>query len=264
MIHPFFIGCLLAVIAIGTADAGEKQQQPLFNAADAFYDAAAMRAARKDLLRSHGDKTSVMFSADRFEWLSGDSEDALLWDMEAWYGGDINKLVVESSGVASLDGHGVEDADIQILWSRAVSPFFDFRAGLRHDFRPVALNHLAIGVVGLAPYWLEMEASVFLSEDGDLTADVDVEYEWLFSQRFALLSRTEIEAAAQAVPALSVGSGLNEISQSLRLRYALTRKAIPYVGAEWSRAFAGHANLLRAAGEETTESKLVLGINFWF
>ena len=254
---------MLLVLAAGPLFASDEELDYRFNAADAIYDPAAMRAARQNLRYEHGQVRNAMFAADRLEFVSGDNDDALHWDTEAWYGGDHEKLIVKSSGLASVTGAGLDEAEFQVLWSHAMSPFFDLRTGLRYDLEPDGLVHLVIGAVGIAPYWLELEGAVYLSADGDLTAAIDVEYEWLFTQKLALQSLTEISASAQEIKALETGSGLNEISQSLRLRYSLTRQFIPYAGLQWSRAFGGSANLLSAGGHNQSELSFIAGINFW-
>ncbi|MFN3961326.1 MAG: copper resistance protein B, partial [Parvularculaceae bacterium] len=79
------------------------------------------------------------------------------------------------------------------LWSRPIARYFDVQAGLRHDFEPGPSRTYAVaGIQGLAPYWFEVSGAVFLSEEGDLSARFEAEYEFLLTQRLVLQPRTEL------------------------------------------------------------------------
>src|SRR3546814_6019560 len=56
-------------------------------------------------------------------------------DGEAWFGGDVNRLVLKSEGEGAFNG-GVDSAEIQALYSRAINPYCNVQAGVRHDFQP--------------------------------------------------------------------------------------------------------------------------------
>lgn len=255
---------MAALFIAPVAQADDEQSDYAFNAADAFYDADAMRAARARLRGEHGAMSHTMVMADRLEYRSADSDDAILWDLESWHGNDSNKLVLKSSGTVGLTSDEVEEAELQVLWSHAVTPFFDLRTGLRYDLEPGGLAYGVIGLKGLAPYYLDVDAAAFVSTDGDLSADIDIEYEWLFTQKLALLSRTEISFSAQEIAALETGSGLTDVAQSLRLGYAISGQFTPYIGIEWVRAFGGTADYLRVAGHDVDDVLFISGINFWF
>ena len=65
-----------------------------------------------------------------------------------------------------------------------------------------------LSVEGMAPYWTEVQASAFVSNDGDLSARVELEYALFLSQRLILAPRLEVEAGAQAVRRHDLGAGL--------------------------------------------------------
>ena len=46
--------------------------------------------------------------------------------------------------------------------------------------------------MGLAPYWFEIDAAAFISEDGDASARLEAEYELRFTQRLILQPRMEL------------------------------------------------------------------------
>lgn len=178
-----------------------------------------------------------------------DDETVFSWDGEAWIGGDHNKLVFKTEGEAG-ENH-VEDAEVQLLWGRMIAPFWDLQVGVRHDVEPGNLSHVVLGVEGVAPYLFEVEAAAFLSEDGDITARAEVEYELVFTQRLIGSPYMELNLAGSEVDALEFGPGLATAEFGFQLRYEFTRKFAPYVEVSHERAFGETEDLRRAAGDET-------------
>ena len=56
-------------------------------------------------------------------------------------------------------------AELQLLYSRAVTPYFDLQAGVRQSYLDGEdRTDLVLGVQGLAPYWFEVGAAAFVSD----------------------------------------------------------------------------------------------------
>ena len=83
------------------------------------------------------------------------------------------------------------------------------------------------------------------------------------TQRAIAQPRVEVNAAVQSVPEFGVGSGLNDVVFGFRLRYEFQREQAPYVGVDWTRLFAGTADLARQVGGAVTEVALVAGLRLW-
>lgn len=234
------------------------------HAADAYFGEEAMARARADMLRMHGAVPAYRVVIDRLEAKVRDGRDAYALDAEAWYGGDIDKLWLKVDAHGDFGGE-FEGAELQALWSHAIGPFFDLQTGVRFDAGPGPDRaHLVLGVQGLAPYWIEVDAAAFLSDKGDLTARVEAEHDALITQRLILQPRIEAQFALQDIPELQIGSGLAEFSAGARLRYQVTPLFAPYVGIEYERAFGDTRRFRRLAGEETGGLSVVAGIRFWF
>ncbi|WP_426026067.1 copper resistance protein B [Brevundimonas sp. TSRC1-1] len=235
------------------------------HAADLVFGADAMAAARQTLVRENGDVRTTAVIIDRLEAGFGDDGESYLWDVQGWTGGDINRFWWKSEGEGDFGG-GLEQAELQALYSRAVTPFWDLQAGVRQDFRPDGedTTHLVLGLQGLAPYWWEIDAAAFLSTEGDLTARVEAEYDQRITQRLILQPRLEIDASASDIPELEIGSGLSSIEAGLRLRYEFRKEFAPYVGVEWSRAFGDTADYIEARGGEADDVRFVIGLKAWF
>lgn len=236
--------------------------QPL---ADRHYDAAQMAAAREQLRGEVGGQTLSGAQVERLEYRSGEGDAHWLWDAEGWFGGDIHRLKLETEGEYALATDAVEEAELQALYSRAISRYFDLQIGWRTDLEPRPRRHFAVlSVEGMAPYWTEVQASAFVSDDGDLSARVELEYALFLTQRLILAPRLEVEAGAQAVRRHDLGAGLRSFETGLRLRYEVRRQFAPYVGVSWHRALGDTADRVRDAGGEAGTLSWLAGVRLWF
>jgi copper resistance protein B len=238
---------------------GEQPRTPVPAVTDA--DRAAASFAGGHAAHDDGTYTFVLF--DRLEATDGDHGRGQAWEVQAWTGKDLDKLWLRSEG-ERVDGR-TGAADIELLYGRAISPWWDLVAGVRHDFRPgEAQGHAAIGVIGMAPYKFEVEATAYLSEAGDLSARLEVEYDTLLTNRLILQWLAEAELHGGDDPARGVGSGLSTIEAGLRLRYEIRREFAPYVGIVRERAFGGTAGLRRGQGDPVDDTLVVAGVRIWF
>ena len=232
-------------------------------AADAIWGPEAMAASRADLQRTHGDFAVFWFQGDRLETQIRDGADAYLWDIQGYYGGPTERLWFKSEGEGEW-GSAPEDAELQALYAKAVAPFWDVQAGVRHDIAGPDTTHAVIGIQGLAPYMFEVDAALFLSHRGDLTARIEAEVDQRITQRLILQPRIEANLSAQDVPELGIGAGLDQIEVGARLRYEFAREFAPYIGIEQSWRTGAGADFARARGEGTSATSFLAGIRFWF
>ena len=232
-------------------------------AADAIWGAEAMAASREELRRTHGDFPVFWFQGDRLETQVREGEDLYLWDIQGYYGGPTERLWFKSEGEGAW-GTAPDDTEVQALYARAFKPFWDVQAGIRHDIAGPDTTHAVIGVQGLAPYMFEVDAALFLSTRGDLTARIEAEVDQRITQRLILQPRIEANLSAQDIPLLGVGAGLDQIEAGARLRYEIAREFAPYIGIEQSWRTGRGADLARLRGEATSATSLLAGIRFWF
>ena len=164
-----------------------------------------------------------------------------------------------------LETGNTEEAELQLLYSRAIARFWDLQAGIRQDFRPRPTRTYGVfGVQGLAPQWFEVDVAAFVSDEGDVSARALAEYDLFVTQRLILQPLGELNFALQDVPELGVGSGLNSVELGLRLRYEIEREFAPYVGVSWTRLMGDTEDFARAEGENVEPLSLVAGIRVWF
>ena len=234
------------------------------HSADAVWGQQGMERGRNILRGEHGGMPAYKFLVDRAETQMRDGRDGYLLDMQGWYGDDIDKLWLKSE-VEGDWGRKLEHAEVQALWSHAIDPWFDLQAGVRFDPQPGPnRTHLALGIQGLAPYWWEIEGTLFLSNKGELTARAEAEYDLRITQKLNLQPRAEVDLSAEDIPELGIGSGLSEASAGLRLRYQLSPLVAPYIGVEYEHAFGDTRDFRRAEGERADSFNLVAGVSLWF
>lgn len=201
--------------------------------------------------------------AERLEWRQDSGDDSLLWDVTGWIGGDNNRLWLRSEGERQSGAAG--EGTLEAFWGRPVAVWWDLLAGVRRDFGPgTSRSYLALGVQGLAPQWLHVEATAYAGEGGQIGAGLEVQYDWLLTQRLILGARGEAVAWSEDDTPAGIASGLASGSFGLRLRYEIRREFAPYAGIEWQGLFGDTADLARAAGDHRRETSIVAGVRFWF
>lgn len=236
---------------------------PTDRAADQVYSAAAMAHSQQHL-QMHGGQNFSQVIFNLAEVQIRDGRDSYRWDGSAWYGGDINRLVLKTEGEGNI-GQSLEAAEVQALYSRAVGPYTDIQLGVRYDFKPNPSRvYAAVGFESLAPGFFDVEGALFLSNKGDLLGRLEGYYDQRITQRLILQPRAEFNFAAQDVPEIGVGSGLSTAELGLRLRYEIRREFAPYVGISYDRRFGDTARFARAEGQGAASTSLVLGIRTWF
>ncbi|MFV2072005.1 MAG: copper resistance protein B [Thermoanaerobaculales bacterium] len=217
----------------------------------------------------HDAQINSLVLFDQLEYRDGDGPGALGWDLLSWIGGDSNRLWVETEGQAlTEDGEG-EIERLDVLYGHLIAPFWDVQAGLSYQRAwgsgPDADRVSAvIGLQGLAPYAFEVDTNLRISQDGDVSADIQATYDLLFTQRLVLQSRIESVYAFQTVEEFGVGRGLNSLGLGFRLRYEIRRELAPYLGLTWSRRYGETADLARAEGNDPVGTAVVAGLRLWF
>jgi copper resistance protein B len=195
----------------------------------------------------------VLFN--RLEAFDSDEGNGLGWEGQAWIGTDLDRIWLRSEG-ERVDGH-TEAADIEVLYGRPIARWWDVVAGVRHDFQPGgSQDFAAIGVMGLAPYKFEVEATAYIGESGQTAARVELEYETLLTNRLILQPLVEANFHGRNDERRGIGSGLSTIEAGLRLRYEVTRQFAPYIGVMREKAFGRTADYQHEDGD----TRVVAGV----
>ena len=246
------------LLGLGTLVAAEAKAQQAAGQS-AAHDPGAHGASSHELYFG-----AVLF--EKLEWGIGldGAPNVARWDGQAWYGTDYDKVWVKTQGELER-GRRAENAEVQLLYSRLIGYYWNLQAGVRYDPRPLPdRTYGVIGVQGLAPGLFEVDLQGFVSEEGDLSARLELSYDLYITQRLVLQPNVEINVAAQRVPELGVGSGFNDIEAGLRLRYEFTRELAPYVGVNYTRSIADTARYARREGARVEALEFLTGIRLFF
>ncbi len=210
------------------------------------------------------------FLIDRMEYtLSGNEDKFISYEATGWYGGDYQRLYLETEGKhdsGSSDGGEVERLDL--LYGRLISPFWNIRAGFgyRGTYGPHSDERFfaAFGLKGMAPYMFEVDTNFRVSNRGEILLDLEAEYDLYITQKFVLQPRFDASFSFNRIEGLGIGSGFPAIGFSARLRYEIKREVAPYVGIRWSTMTGGSRNLARQEGEPRDTTGFLAGIRIWF
>lgn len=199
----------------------------------------------------------------------GESTSDYRWDVEGWYGGDYNRLWFKSEGQQNTAFKADYDVDFQLLYGRFIQKYYDFQIGPRVETqtfrgRNVTRGFGAIGIEGLVPYSYALQATMFIDQNGAVSARLTVTKDLLLTQRLILQPRFEANAAIQRVEKFTTGSGLNNLEFGLRLRYEIRREFAPYVGVSLDKSFGETATLVRQEGGDPSQIRFVVGVRAWF
>ena len=198
------------------------------------YGTSAMQQAHEAMMADNGGRRFSMVLLNIAEMQVADGRPAYRWDGEGWWGSDLDRLVVKSEGRGLLTRERLDDAEADAFYSRAVTRYFDAQIGLRQDLAGPNRTYVAFALEGLAPYWFETEASLFVATDGRVLGRLEGWHDSFLTQRLVLQPRAELDFAARDDRRAGRVSGLSEAELGLRLRYEIRRQFAPYLGASWS------------------------------
>lgn len=214
-------------------------------------------------LRMADEQTLAALMVNRLERVNSENANSTVYDAQAWIGRDYNKLVLKAEG--DIVAGKLEEASTGLFWSHAIASYWDTQLGLRYDSGDAPDRRwLAFGVQGIAPYWFEIDAMAYIGEGGRTALNLGAEYELLLTQKLVLQPRIDTNFYGESDTTRGQGSGLSDLSAGLRLRYEILREFAPYVGVEWARKLGQTADFSRLAGEDTSETRWVAGLRFWF
>lgn len=199
---------------------------------------------------------------EQFEWRDT-LDEPLILEGHAWLGHDLHKLWIKTD-VEWAEGT-VEEAEVQALYSRAISAFWDVQMGVRTDLEPSPSQTWGvIGVQGLAPYFYDIDAALFIGESSEIAARVSAEYEIMLTQNWVISPEISLDFNGQNDVRTQRGSGLSSAQAGLRLRYEIRREFAPYIGVNWQKKFGNTADFSRANGDKIDDAHWVAGVRAWF
>ncbi len=210
-----------------------------------------------------------MFLIDRFEYnLTGKEKKSIDYELTGWYGGDYRRLWIELEGKHNTKSRSGEIEKLDFLYGKLISAFWDVRAGAGYigsygeDSKSRAM--LVLGLKGLAPYFFEIDTNLRITDKGEIYGDFEAEYDLLFTQRLILQPRIDTTFSFNKIEELGIGSGINNIKLSLRLRYEFRREFAPYVGVSFKKLIGQTKQLASLEGKSEKDFNFFIGLRMWF
>ena len=186
----------------------------------------------------------------------------LTLEADAWFGYDLNKFWLKTD-LEMSDGK-LEEGQLQALYSRGISPYWDVQVGVRKDFKPEGREWAVIGLEGTAPYLFDIGTSLAIGKNGQTNARLNAEYELMLTQKMVLSPELDLSFYGKDDEEVGVGSGFSQAKIGLKLGYEIKREFAPYIGVRWSKKFGNTADYARAEGDDVSDTQLLLGIEAWF
>lgn len=270
--RPGALAALRSRLALGAA--ALLLQAAVFAGAAGAQGMGSGRMTSMDMDRAY--RTFLL--ADVLEIKPNGPESPIDFEGLGWIGGDYQRLFLRAQGELPTSSLHGGDLQADALYGRLLTPFWSAVGGVRVDTRAragrdvagvasgdrrVTRGLLALGFVGIAPFFFELEPTLYVSQRGDVSADFASSFDLLLTQRLIVQPRVELNAALQKVPEFGVGSGLNDVELGARLRYEVRRKFAPYIGVSWYRRTGGTAAMARAAGESVGGGVFAAGVRLW-
>jgi copper resistance protein B len=211
----------------------------------------------------HSDIYRAGFIADRLEITNMSTDPTMTYDAQAWFGKTYDRVLLRAEG--DVKNGQSQNARSELLWSHAITPFWDSHLGLRNDSGSgINREWLSLGVQGYAPYWIYVEATSYVNEQGRTAFRLELEYDLLITQRIILQPRIEANAYGRNDTSHYLGNGLSTLETGLRLRYEFRPEFAPYIGIDWDNTFVSTAIYAKQRNMNTNNTTLVLGVHFWF
>jgi len=205
------------------------------------------------------------FKADHLEVRMGKGKPHLAWETETFVGTDSLKLAWRSEGEVEFDTGDIDELANEARLQFPVSEFFDASVGVRANTPPGMPSrfHAVLGLQGLARQWLELDASLYLSNRPFFR--FKAEYEGLITNRLILTPSVELDLPMADDRAFGSGAWGPKLELGARLSYdVIDRMVSPYVGVHYERSFGRSSSIARSAGGHNDAVYLVVGTRFIF
>jgi len=218
-------------------------------------------AKTEESVNQHGDMRFSTLTME-LDYGSGKHDKISSWDIKGWTGGDYNKLYFISEGEA--EGKNIKQAEFWVLYSRNIDIFWDSQFGIRYDTKPKSRTYLVAGFMGLAPYFFETEAHLFLNEDGIASARFKIENHFLITQKLITQPYLELNLSSDDSTKSGVASGITDTEIGLKTYYEITKKFAPYIDLRYERKLGANSSLAQKNNENNSDVIASIGLKVIF
>ncbi|NNG75569.1 copper resistance protein B [Acinetobacter sp. ANC 4277] len=183
-------------------------------------------------IKEHGGQIYQQTTVES-KWLrNDDGKGVLKSELETRIGTDENKVFIKVHADQAESQQAEYDA--KVLYSRMVSDFWDVQAGLRYlnnQNREVDQEQVGaiVGIHGLAPYFFETDAYLFVGQDQQMSFTLETERDLLLTQKLILKPYLDLNLIFSDDSNYAKKSGLNTAQLGLETRYEINKKVMPFV-----------------------------------
>lgn len=158
-------------------------------------------------------------------------------EFKSWVGTDENKLY--------LQGHSekAESQDfaysIAALYSRNIATFWDVQTGVHYQNEKLASTRqdrvdAVVGLHGLAPYFFETQAYLYVGQHGHVSLNFETERDFLWTQK--LISQPYLKANLLLHDSQDTApkTGLTLLQTGIQTRYEISKKVMPFIDVSYA------------------------------
>ena len=193
-----------------------------------------------DHRKEHGAQIYAVTTVDNKWLVNEDGVGTLKSEFETRIGTDENKVFIKvhADKQESHDAH----YDAKLLYSRMISDFWDAQIGARYRSEKVELDHhrkdtedteetvdAVIGLHGMAPYFFETDAYLYVGEDSYTALSLETERDLLITQKLIVQPHLELNVILSDDSKYAQKSGLSNATAGLETRYEISKKIMPYI-----------------------------------
>ena len=209
-------------------------------------------------LKEHGGQIYQQTTIES-KWLRNDNgQGALKSKLETRIGTDENKIFIKVH--ADKAESQQTEYDAKLLYSRNVADFWDVQAGMRYRNDPnreVDQNQVdaVLGLHGMAPYFFETDAYVYIGQDRQVSFNLETERDLLLTQKLIIQPYLDINMVLSDDSNYAKKTGLNSVQVGLETRYEINKKVMPFMDV----AYGYNKGVQETAWQKSSSSE-----NEWF
>ena len=183
-------------------------------------------------LKEHGGQIYQQTTLESKWQRNDDGRGALKSELETRIGTDENKIFIKVHADKAESQQAEYDA--KLLYSRNVADFWDVQAGIRYRNDPnreIDQDQVdaVLGLHGMAPYFFETDAYVYIGQDRQVSFNVATERDLLLTQKLIIQPYLDINMVLSDDSNHAKKTGLNSVQVGLETRYEINKKVMPFM-----------------------------------
>lgn len=186
-------------------------------------------ASYQQHLREHGGQIYQASSLESAWTVDRQGNGLLLSSVESLVGNDENRLFIEAE-LTKFES-AMEQYEASILYSRYIAEFWDLQAGYHFtkDQPTKQKNFAAIGLMGLAPYFIETKAYLYFGNNNLWSMTLELERELLLTQKLIMQPYMEMDIVLHDGTSTAAETGIDEFSIGVKTHYEINKKIRPFI-----------------------------------